>query len=479
MGLFEIKGSGFRLAAFVYALGLSLYLLFTQRVAVSGDVLAVGLDALTLGVTLLLSFHLLRGIVALPLLFGRPGTRGCFFWGALWDVMMALSVLSWFPLLARYCLPLLFVLYASAFIRSRLYSIENMLFQNALFHLSIAKGASFFSEQLGPDGLQRVESIALYALFLNLALIMHSAGFEKLQSPIWRRAEGSIRFLRLRHLVPPVFRRLPELLPRVLLGGMSHAILAAEVGLLPAMACRPALTVALLVLGGFSLSLFVVTDISFIGQLLVLQIVVMGWTFSQGFGVSVRWRTAEEWHGEDLLFAMSILLTCVATHLPALSRALKLSLIQHFASGINTPLKVFTEVHLTDLFMYRFQVSSHGRNLPAAQVFEEDGSPGSLQRWQPRYLQSAMYMVGRLLRRHMKDGGLSLGDKEILLDLMACAVPRGTDGDVVQIVLLVSQACLEPNETAHWFRFAEGRFLQRESATLTFDHECHTLKKPF
>jgi hypothetical protein len=477
MALTEMKSAGRSLAAFVYALGLSLYLLLNQRVVVSGDMLAAWLDAFSSGVALLLTVHLLRGIAALPLLFGRAGTKGWIFWRAVWGAMTMLSILCWVPFFAHYCLPLLFALYACAFIRSRLYSIENILFQCALFHLSIARAALMLESYFGLDGRQRIESTSLYALFLSLALIMHSAGFEKLQSPIWRRAEGSIRFLRLRHLIQPVFRRLPELLPQVLLAGMSHAIMVAEIGLLPAMACRPALATPLFVLGGFSISLFVVTDISFIGQLLCLQLAVMGWSFYQGFGVSVSSLNFAGLHGEDVLFAISLLLTCIAIHLPSLSRRLKLSIVQHFASGINSPLKVFTEAHLTDLFMYRFQVSSHGNNLPVAQVFNEDGSPGSLQCWRPRYLQSAMYLIGRLVRKYLNDGVLSIGELGILLDLMACAVPRRAGAGVVQIELLVSRACLELNETANWCRFAQGRFCRQDSAILTFDNECLTLEK--
>ena len=463
---------------FIYTLGLSLYLLICQRTPVPDAALTNWLNTASTGVAFLMALHLIRGVPALPLLFGRKGTQKWIFWRVIWTAMTGLALLSTIPSLAKYCFPLLFSLYASSFIRARLYSIENILFQSALFHLSLAQCASWFQAYLRDDALNRVKSTALFALFLSLALMMHSAGFEKLKSPVWRQGEGTLRFLNLRHLIRSFFRDLPVQLPKSILVMLSHAVMAAELGLLPAMVFRPALPVVLLVLGGFSVSLFLVTDISFIGQLLCLQLTVMGWSFAQGFGQIREPLLQIQWHGEDIIFAASALLTCVAIHLPELSRKLKLSFMQHLASGINSPLWVFTETHLNDLLLYRFRILSDGQIVPLNQVFDEDGSPGAAQRWRPRYLQSAMYLIGRLVRKHSKEGVLSSAEVETLLDLMACAMPHRMDTKIVRIELFISHACREPNDITRWFRFAEGQFSPENNGTLTFDKECLNLNKP-
>ncbi|MDB6074370.1 MAG: hypothetical protein JWO89_2010, partial [Verrucomicrobiaceae bacterium] len=368
------------------------------------------LDVLSAALCLLLAAHFFRGTAALPVLFGRRA-RG---WKRIWYLAGVLAALSVVPQVSKITLPLLFVVHVVMFFYTRLYSIENILFQNSLFHLAVARVA-WWPEWAGwvPAGamVPRVEAASLNALFVSLGILMYSAGFEKLKSPLWRKGEGTLQFFRQRHLIRPFFAKLSALVPTSLFVGLGYLVHGAELALLPAFFSPAALLPIAIVLAAFSFSLFIVTDISFIGQILVVQLGVLIWTVMSRGG-PLWLGGSEPLHGEDWVFLTSAFVTCIAVHLPAFSNRTGIKWLQHLGNGINTPISVFTEAHQEGVMVYRFRITAEGCQIPVPQIFTEEGTPGTLQQQRPRYLQSSMYLVGRIVRTAARDGVLSPKDED-------------------------------------------------------------------
>lgn len=413
---------------------------------------------------LFLAIHVFSGTVAFDLLFGRKRTRPSNrVWFVLWMGMGVLAVACVIPTFASILVPLLFLVHSIVFLRSRLWSIENILFQNFLFHWCIAEiGLNSLFAGFGDS--DRIQSSSMLALAISTGLIMHSSGWEKLKSPLWGAGEAVDRFLDQKHLLTALGRRVRiissswSVLHRV----AGRLVMWCEFLLLPSMANPIAFFCIASVLLVFAISLFSVVDISFIGQVLAIQLgSLMIFAGTGGIG---SYALPESFHWEDCLFLLSFLMTCLVVHFPDAARRVRLGWVQHFFSGVSSPIRVFTERHLEGVWIYRFEaMRSDGSRIAAAQVFGEDGSSGELQRWRPRYFQSAMYLLGRRVSE-VKTETNGLADDELVKDLAACFAQKADSSDGV-LALRMSPACGLDKPFPTWqemalIPFSRGRILE-------------------
>ena len=442
---------------FCYASSLSLFLLLHFSPKWPEEDAYFAFSALSLGTSVLLIWHLACGLGAFPILFGRPECSKSL-WRSAWYLMIGLSIASCVSAFAPFTLPPLFMIYAVVFIFTRLYSIENILIQNALFHLALGHLCSWSCFGLDAHQVSAFQISALWAFFISLGLIMHSAGWEKAKSAIWQYGQGASAFFAQKHLINPSFAPLISRLPIFMAFLMSYAVIIAELALLPSLLWSPLLTLVVLILGGFALSLFTITDLSFIGQNLFCQFVVLAFlnlkihTYSD---VVISLAEGGKW-----IFAASLLTTAFAIHFGHASEKFGIKKIQHFLSGIAMPIQVFTEVHLKGLMIYRFDVTSKVSDLDVPQVFSEDGTPGKLQRLTPRYFQSCMYLIARIYRKYQRGEVLTDKEHSFLLDLLYAAVPSRLRNQDATVRLMVAPAGSGAPSIPDWKLFAQTTYRQ-------------------
>jgi hypothetical protein len=234
--------------------------------------------------------------------------------------------------------------------------------------------------------------VALDLWWLALALLMFSAGFEKLFSPLWRRGLGFSLFVGLPHLVQAPFRFLRRL-PR--LGRtLSYVVLGAELLLLATATCPPARLAIGVVLLGFAVSLFVVVDLSFIGQTLALVLACF-LALDAAALIDATPAAAPALGGATLALLVAAAAPVVAGCLDALPGRIGTATtwLARLTVGLE-PIRVFTDSQLHGIFLYR--VLAHGASGPPRSVvpaFRDDGAPGPLQRWHPRVFLKLTYEV--------------------------------------------------------------------------------------
>ena len=129
----------------------------------------------------------------------------------------------------------------------------------------------------------------------------------------------------------------------------------------------------------FGVSLFTVFDISYIGQLLVFSMILSSiiwenYSFDQ-FNFKI----------ENIITFSILTLTIVNLFYPTKF----LSKLMKFTTGGVTSVKVFTESHITGLFVYKFK--KNGKNIYMA--FNKHGLFHKSQLFTSRYKQAAMYKV--------------------------------------------------------------------------------------
>jgi len=411
-------------------------------------------DLLGAGGGALFALHVWRGRFALELLFGpcRSGTERAVY-TLLWFTAGALGLLQLLPGWPQLTAVLLFGLHAFLFTRTKLWSIENILFQNLFFHLAFAR-LGVLAELDAPRAASPWQACVLTSLIVHLGLIMFSGAVEKLRSPVWIRGEGTSAFLRQRHLVTPAFRTLSRL-PVAVTWPLSHLTLGAELLMLPAALHPSTLAATVTVLLGFAITLFTVVDISFIGQILVLQLAAILSALPVFSHHADLQPAAAPSYLQGVLIA-SMIVTCTAIHLPNASAALHLNWFQHALTGINGPIRVFTEAHLVDTMIYRLSArTTDGQEFPQPQVFKIDGSPGPLQRWSPRYFQSAMYRLARIRRSSASGAELNAGDRAFVTDLATSLFRLRPDSPTDMILeLWMSPTCQGLEQNPSWERFA-------------------------
>lgn len=395
---------------FILFLGITLfivYLLFIERI--SFFVLEPNsVPYVNIIIGLLLCIRYIRLFPALPLIWGYSSysikNKRFLFLAFNWLLVIS-SICLFFENTTIYAALFLYISNTFLVIQSKYYSIEDIYFQNTLFHLSLLNLALYFM----PNAL----NLAALSFFIGNGIIMFSAGYEKLKSELWRKGNGAISFLGLPHLVRKQFHFISkETRIKPLLVILGYLIVFSESTFIFSVTYHYWYYFNLLVLIGFSISLFIIVDISFIGQVLALNLIFCLLVFSTGEQV-----VEVDLALSSFLFIIHLLGVVTVIYYPF---ALKLNLqkVQKVFTGINSPIGVFNERHQFGFYTYRI-LNAEGKEVLNA--FCELGYPSKYQFWYPRMFQSLMYPVTDFCLSITKYGVPNQIKKNQIIDALYCA----------------------------------------------------------
>ena len=253
--------------------------------------------------------------------------------------------------------------YPALMYKSKHYSIENMYGQCI----------SFFLPFIDPSSIFHIDGAGKAFVLINAAM-MYSAGYEKLRSKMWRSGKAIRGFVSLPHLIKPCFY------PRILkISFLCSPILLLEFLFPFSLLTNVTLFLFIFGLCVFSISLFTVFDISYIGQLLLACMICCWFIWSNHFICLFDF---------SLTNLFVFLLACISM-INLFYPTKFISLVMKLTTGSITSIKVFTEIHQTGIFSYKFQ--KDGKDILMA--FDKDGLFHKSQIFASRYKQAAMYKV--------------------------------------------------------------------------------------
>lgn len=320
---------------------------------------------------------------AFPLLFGFKSYqnkrikvyKALYYLVMIASVFLVLNVLNFYSILTILIVQILFVK------KSKYYSIEDIYFQNTVFHLFLMNCSVFAGNQYW------LEYSAL-SFFISNGIIMLSAGYEKFKSPLWQKGRGAITFLSLPHLVRKEFHFVNRYFksPNFIVG---YLIMIAEFTFLFSIVNNNWFLFNLFLLSAFSITLFVVVDISFIGQILLLNFILLGFMYFEA-DIIIRSSPAFKFSVFPAILFFVNLLSLINVFFYSFSLKNKLTSVQKFLTGINSPIGVFSEKHQIGFYTFRMVMDDQEVVL---KTFCEQGYPSKYQFWFPRYFQGAMYPV--------------------------------------------------------------------------------------
>ncbi|WP_375560716.1 hypothetical protein ACE193_23980 [Bernardetia sp. OM2101] len=424
---------------------------------------------------ILLFVRIFRSKSAIPLLVGYKNylakkKKYIYFYYAFLTLSLLLIIpfSSWLVSLSIWLLHSFFIA------KSKYYSIEDIYFQNTIFHCFLINLSShFFSETH--------LILSLVSFFLANGIIMFSAGIEKIKSPLWRHGEGALSFISLPHLVKKGFHFFHKL-PKPIFILVSFLIVFAESTLLFSPLNEYWLAIDLIILIGFSISLFIIVDISFIGQIVTLSLCGIGFLWMVGdfrlVPIASNPLLNYDWtkvHFSIYLLSTFLLVTngisLLFTFFPQIAQAISLGKIQKFLSGINSPIGVFTEAHQVGFYTYRLVFEDKNDCL---QTFCNKGYPSKFQFWHPRYFQAAMYPVTDFCLSWNKYGEPLTNKKEQVIDLLFTGVHLQDEFTNVtqKIYLLVKKFdkgdSIDSYTQQNWVKICSAEFQHKK--LLSFDY---------
>jgi hypothetical protein len=258
------------------------------------------------------------------------------------------------------------------------------------------------------------------SFFLSNGLIMMSAGYEKMKSKLWRSGKGTSYFFNSPHLLKERFHNLNKA-PSFILVVLSVMVVLGEFFLLFASLHPILLILTIFILLGFSISLFTVIDISFIGQVLTLNLLffaalnIQHWTAIDPTILGVF--STAQLSSPIVLFCIGIntLTLFVTLYYPTASK-LNLHTLQKLLTGTTTPIGVFTEKHQYGFYIFR--IINKENNQVVLDAFDANGYPGPYQMGYPRYSQAAMYPVTDYCLAINKYGTDTDHKRQLVIDLL-------------------------------------------------------------
>jgi hypothetical protein len=320
---------------------------------------------------------------------------------------------------------ILFILYVIVFLKSKYYSIEDICFQNTLFHIPFIASGTYLSL----DFIFQINSLFsvtefFNSLFVSNALIMYSAGYEKLKSKMWLKGRGACLFVSLPHLVKKSFHFIgKKYYSFFMLAG--YLIVFSEFTFLISPVHKGFFVIVLFVLIFFSILLFVIVDISFIGQVLLLNYLLFGYVLVQNWERFELKYDLEQflWSKAAIVTAIINLFTLTTVVYYSFARKIKIDKLQKFLTGINSPIGVFNEKHLFGFYTYRlFFIDENNERIPVIEAFDDLGYPGKYQIFYPRYFQGAIYPITDFCLATHKYGVKSNFKESQMLDIMYCGL---------------------------------------------------------
>ncbi|MCG2590660.1 hypothetical protein [Rhodohalobacter sulfatireducens] len=388
--------------------------------------------AFRISVGLLLLVKLLRTLPGLPLIFGMGNERSVYVVTlcALWVLASLLLIIGLFTFFAALVLVITHSLF---YLKSYYYSIGENYFQNTVFHLPFLGLGGYYSVDayIGFDFIPET-SFAWASYFVLNGIIMFSAGYQKIKSPMWRQGKGAISFLNLPHLVKKPFVPFIDKMES-LIKPTGYLIMLCELILIFSIIYPISFIAVTSVLIVFAVSLFVIVDLSFIGQITALNLVLLGSLFAI-HPVELDMNNLESFSHISVFFTVIVISSSISIFFPVFTKKTGLSSVLRVINGIAVPMNVFTERHQYGIFTCRFDSISQSKQVLA--VFDDKGRFGRWQYWRPRQFQTMMYPITDycLIRQHFGKEGRDNPKFKQLVDICYTAFKiGGVEHDSIQI----------------------------------------------
>ena len=385
---------------------------------------------------------LLRSRGAFPIIYGHDvlARRGqTLRWS--FDLQILATVALLIGFLTEIAALALIVLRGYFAVRTKRWGLENNIYQTTLVVLPfLGLGEAYAIDRLLGVPEVLASPVMFNAQFVLYAVMMASGGYHKMTNDMWRRGMGVKRFIEAPHLQTPVIGRLASrTAPLPLLIGSNYLTVAGEFFLLFGIFNQYILFGSLAVLLVFSISAFSLVDLSFIGETLLVVFLLYALALAGHFSLFPP-ATAMLDPTLTLFSVLAFVLTClslVQTFWPELGGRPLVRFPATVFTGMNTPIKPFNEHHLIGVYTFQIQDGeSPGKSL--LPIFDDEGRPGPLQRFYPRYYQASMYEVTDYCLG-LLDGDVNPGKRSSVEDLCVTALElngRSEDKVVVTVKLL-------------------------------------------
>jgi len=317
---------------------------------------------------------------------------------------------------------LIFLLFVLIFHNSNYFSIEEIYFQNVLFFLPFLGTNKMYSlDSFFNIDIFLYSENMLNAFLLSNSIILLSAGYEKLKSPIWLKGIAAKTFLTLPHLVNKKFHFICDIKSPFIWKILTYFILFCEFFFMISILHFDTFMITSFILLGFAISLFSIVDLSFIGQILFLNIALFGLIFFMNINEYPSFLEIQI-NEIDFYLVISIAVSLYSLVVVFFYSDSSFYKFNRFLTGIICPIAVFNERHLSGFYIYKLSMEDTDTHLDGA--FSDEGYPGRLQNWHPRIFQSAMYFVTDFCLGILKFGPKSDLHKQRMVDLLYSALDQ-------------------------------------------------------
>jgi hypothetical protein len=260
------------------------------------------------------------------------------------------------------------------------------------------------------------------SLFVLTGIMTVSGAYHKSGSDMWRTGDAVKKFLKLPHLRLSFLRDVSFPISSGLSTVCSYTMILGQLFLLFSAVNKWFFLGICLIFVGFSISMFAVVDLSFIGQTFLALFALYGGTVALNLSSypslsTVLTPTITPFTGLAILIALLGLLTVLQNNLIS---GTPLKTLSRILSGQNAPVKPFNEQHLVGIHTFRFiyEDPDTGKRRPVLEVFDEKG--WQKQFFYPRYFQASVYVVTDYCLAVQTDE-LSAHEKELEVIDLCCA----------------------------------------------------------
>lgn len=353
----------------------------------------IGLFRVTYGFMIVLRLLLVRP--AAPMVLGWRQTSHvlrCIYLWMIPAVMMMVGFLTPLAILAH-------ILFGSIiWRRSKVYSLEDVLIRSAGFCLLFLNSHLSFSvdQWLGLDfGLSIPSLVGLNFYCWTFGILMLSAGWEKLCSPMWRRGLGFFYFMSLRHWVKPSFHWANK--SRAASVVMSWATIATQFFLVLALLVPAVRWVSFPMSLGFAISLCLMVYLAFLStQTLLSSTFLFVIEFSPYFKGGPEFALPSGPIGTQapLLWIACFFLLLAVISCSGLVK-LRGGLITTLSAWTIAlrPIMIFVETHIYGIYIFRQVAKLPGGDKAVLENWDINGIPCGLQAWHPRTIAGTTYRV--------------------------------------------------------------------------------------
>lgn len=356
---------------------------------------------------LIFLLSLIRTRDALPILFGYSLLQNKT-WRVLsiYYIQIILAIFLVFGIFTDGIALLLLIFRTSFNEMSKRFGLENTVYQIVLVHLPFIGSGS----HLSVDALFGIPSflsspVMFNSLFVLTAIMFFPGFYHKLKSEFWREGRAVKKFLILPQIRGKPFRGWKIPLNENISTLMSYTMVFAQFSLLFSSISKYFLLTTTIIFIGFSISLFTVVDLSFIGQVVFCVIfmytaaVVLNFAsyppFALIFDFSITPATP---------FSLTIITLATLTTLKFnIVADTPLRTASRILSGQNATVMPFNEQHTSGIYVFRliYENTETGKKKPVLEVYDKKG-------WQKQFFYPRYYEVSTLV---LADYCLSVQEK--------------------------------------------------------------------